>query len=136
MVPSMEKRKWTTMTAIMVGIVLLTGCGEQEGKKMEEIAVKNQVMGVSVHDPSIVKADGKYYIFGSHMEAAVSEDLQSFKTFASGVNAKNPLFDNLFDDDLYSEIDLKHCAEKRISAGGTSVASIEMQIDYIENFLK
>ncbi|MDO4513157.1 MAG: glycoside hydrolase family 43 protein [Lachnospiraceae bacterium] len=96
----MKKRKWTTMTAIMVGIVLLTGCGEQEGKKMEEIAVKNQVMGVSVHDPSIVKADGKYYIFGSHMEAAVSEDLQSFKTFASGVNAKNPLFDNLFDEKL------------------------------------
>ncbi len=25
---------------------------------------------VSVHDPSVVKADSTYYIFGSHIEAA------------------------------------------------------------------
>lgn len=44
-------------------------------------------------------------------------------------------FDNLFEEDLYAEIDLRNCAEKRISAGGTSVASIEVQIDYIKDFL-
>ena len=26
---------------------------------------------VSVHDPSIIKADGTYYIFGSHMEGGL-----------------------------------------------------------------
>ena len=57
-------------------------------------------MDVSVHDPSIVKTDGKYYIFGSHMSVAVSEDLQSFKSIADGVNATNPLFDNLFWEDM------------------------------------
>ncbi len=44
-------------------------------------------------------------------------------------------FDNLFEEDLYTEIDLRNCAEKRISAGGTSVASIEVQLDYIKDFL-
>ncbi len=44
-------------------------------------------------------------------------------------------FDPLFEDDLYAEIDLKNCAEKRISAGGTSIKSIEIQLDYIKNFI-
>lgn len=43
-------------------------------------------------------------------------------------------FDDLFENDLYNEIDLKTCVEKRISAGGTSVSSIDAQIEYIMNF--
>ena len=31
--------------------------------------------GVAVHDPSIYEEDGTYYIFGSHMSAAKSDDL-------------------------------------------------------------
>ena len=90
-------KKGMLIATVLIGTVLmLAGCRMEKGKKTEELSVGNQVMGVSVHDPSIVKADGKYYIFGSHMEAAVSEDLQSFKSIASGVNAANPLFDNLF----------------------------------------
>ena len=42
---------------------------------------------------------------------------------------------SLFEEDLYAEIDLKNCAEKRISAGGTSIASIEEQINYVKDFL-
>ena len=37
-------------------------------------------------------------------------------------------FSELFDTDLYENIDMKHCVETRISAGGTSVASVEAQI--------
>ncbi len=40
-------------------------------------------------------------------------------------------FSDLFEQDLYGDIDLTACAEKRISEGGTSVASIEAQIAYI-----
>lgn len=61
---------------------------------------KNQALGVSVHDPSIVEADGSYYIFGSHMAAAKSENLTDWKMFAEGVNARNKLFSNLFDDEM------------------------------------
>ncbi len=68
---------------------------------LAEIQVKDFSAGVSVHDPSIVTGeDGKYYIFGSHMEAAVSEDLHSWKSVASGVNSANPLFTNLFEPDF------------------------------------
>ena len=37
-------------------------------------------------------------------------------------------FSGLFDRDLYAAIDLAACVEKRISEGGTSVASVERQI--------
>ncbi len=45
-------------------------------------------------------------------------------------------FSELFESDLYSEIDLKNCVEKRISAGGTSVSSVESQISAVRNKLK
>ena len=38
---------------------------------------------------------------------------------------------DLFDLDLYNEIDLTTCVEKRISEGGTSVASVEKQIAFV-----
>ena len=37
----------------------------------------------------------------------------------------------LFGEDLYAEISLAVCAEKRSSLGGTSVQSVENQIAYI-----
>ena len=54
-----------------------------------------------IHDPAVfVDKDGSYYIFGTHMSAATSKDLRYWDTFAEGVNKENPLFDNLFDDDM------------------------------------
>ncbi len=44
-------------------------------------------------------------------------------------------FSELFEADLYAEIDLKTCVEKRISEGGTSVASVEAQIAYVNEVL-
>ena len=44
-------------------------------------------------------------------------------------------YTDLFDTDLYNEIDLLTCVEKRISAGGTCVASVEEQIKYVKNNL-
>ncbi len=41
-------------------------------------------------------------------------------------------FSDLFEADLYQEIDLLNCVEKRISEGGTSVASVEAQIAYVK----
>ena len=41
----------------------------------------------------------------------------------------------LFDTDLYGDISLETCVEKRISAGGTCVQSINAQIESIRNFL-
>ena len=44
-------------------------------------------------------------------------------------------FSPLFGEDLYSEIDLTACVEKRISEGGTSAASVEAQIAYVKEKL-
>ena len=44
-------------------------------------------------------------------------------------------FDPLFENDLYNEISLDTCVEKRISAGGTGAASVEAQLKYITEFL-
>ncbi len=41
----------------------------------------------------------------------------------------------LFEEDLYREIDLLTCVEKRVSEGGTSVSSVEKQIAYVREQL-
>ena len=44
-------------------------------------------------------------------------------------------YSDLFDQELYTAIDLMVCVEKRISEGGTSVASVEKQINYVREML-
>ena len=44
-------------------------------------------------------------------------------------------YSELFDADLYEEIALETCVSKRISKGGTSVASVEAQIAYVRKGL-
>ena len=44
-------------------------------------------------------------------------------------------FSDLFDEDLYAEIDLMTCVQKRISAGGTSVESVKEQIAHVRSML-
>ena len=45
-------------------------------------------------------------------------------------------YSDIFENDLYNEIDLKTCVEKRISEGGTSVSSVIAQINYVKEELK
>ncbi len=44
-------------------------------------------------------------------------------------------FSELFAEDVYRDIDLVACVEKRISEGGTSVASVNAQIAYVKECL-
>lgn len=74
----------------------LTGCaGKFDASK---IKTGNEVAGLSVHDPAVVKDGDTYYIFGSHMAAAKSTDLTNWKQFADGVNKRNPVLGSLFED--------------------------------------
>ena len=45
-------------------------------------------------------------------------------------------FSELFEEDLYNEIDLLTCVEKRISQGGTCISSVEQQLQYVQEKLK
>jgi len=72
-----------------------------------------------------------YKISGSLVAHCIRENtvlealpLDTYKTYS-----------DLFDTDLYNEIDLMTCVEKRISEGGTSVASVEAQILYVREML-
>ncbi len=44
-------------------------------------------------------------------------------------------FSELFENDLYDDIDLQNCVRKRVSEGGTSVASVEAQIAWVKECL-
>ena len=44
-------------------------------------------------------------------------------------------YSDLFEEDLYNDIDLLTCVEKRISEGGTSVSSVEAQIAWVKERL-
>lgn len=52
---------------------------------------------IGVHDPSVIEADGSYYIFGSHLAAAESDDLVNWEYFsvlsANEAVDESPLFD-------------------------------------------
>ena len=68
----------TLLTATLVTSFALSGCqsntatnlstaSQQESNTQTETSSKKRYYKrVSVHDPSIIKADGSYYIFGSH----------------------------------------------------------------------
>ena len=51
--------------------------------------------GVSVHDPSILKVDDTYYIYGSHMSTAKSTDLRNWTSIGDGYTMDNPVYKNL-----------------------------------------
>ncbi len=53
--------------------------------------------GVSVHDPSILEVDGTYYIYGSHMSAAKSDDLLNWTKVADGYGKNNPVYGQIYD---------------------------------------
>ncbi len=60
-------------------------------------------------------------------DGCVLEDLplEAYKTFSE-----------LFEEDLYGEIDLLTCVEKRISQGGTCISSVEQQLQYVQEKLQ
>jgi len=70
---------------------------------------------VSVHDPSVIKDGNTYYIFGSHIEAAKTNDLQNWTRFSNGYARTNNvefgnLSENLKKAFAWSGEDLEDCA--------------------------
>ncbi len=61
------------------------------------IETGNVSSGASVHDPSILKADNKYYIYGSHMSCASCEDLKTWRFVANGYRDSNTVFGQIYE---------------------------------------
>ncbi len=82
------------------GLVACSGSiSEEKDYKVsyDSIATGNVSSGVSVHDPSILEADGTYYIYGSHMTCAKSTDLLNWQKVADGYNKTNPVYGQIYD---------------------------------------
>lgn len=66
------------------------------GKPENQGGSKPVFTNISVHDPSIVKDGDTYYVFGSHIEAAKSKDLQNWTRFTNGYTTPgNALYGDL-----------------------------------------
>lgn len=52
----------------------------------------------SVHDPSVLFADGTFYVYGSHLGSAKSTDLMNWTLIGSGVSNGNPLIPNVTEE--------------------------------------
>lgn len=69
--------------------------GNGNGNGNSSGSVQPNFTNISVHDPSVIKADGQYYVFGSHLSAAKSDDLLNWERVADIVTPSNPLFDDV-----------------------------------------
>ncbi len=82
----------TLFAFLISAIIALGACACPAEEKAE--AVRHAE--VSVHDPSVIRAeDGKFYIFGSHMAAAVSDDLIDWKSISRDAHAGCTLVENV-----------------------------------------
>ncbi|MDE5563872.1 MAG: transposase, partial [Oscillospiraceae bacterium] len=73
---------------VLAGAMVLSGmyCIPDVGIAVQAAANKARV---SVHDPSVVKDGRTYYVFGSHIEAAKTNDLQNWTRFTNGYMTPN-----------------------------------------------
>ncbi|MFT0189504.1 glycoside hydrolase family 43 protein [Candidatus Enterococcus avicola] len=86
-------------------MVLLSGC---TASAVEEVLSPPEFADVSVHDPSVIKADDTFYIIGSHMQFAKSQDLMKWEQISNSVS-EDTLFENireeLAEEFEYAQID-------------------------------
>lgn len=107
----MKKRVGALLFILAMLISSLTGCENAETipedsgptvtdwtPSYEGIKTGSVSAGVSVHDPSILQVDGKYYIFGSHMVGAVTENLRNWMGIGNGYSKENSIYGNLWDE--------------------------------------
>lgn len=77
--------------------VLLTACSANKEKLKADIPVEYTFEEVSVHDPSIVEGeDGAWYIFGSHLAVAKTEDFMNWTYINQGVKNDNEVIPDVY----------------------------------------
>ncbi len=89
--------KWLCIMLILALFLPCAASAEEDyDPSVEGIATGIVNARVACHDPSILAADGKYYIFGTHMVAAFSTDLRGWSGLANGYSPKNRVWGDLF----------------------------------------
>ncbi|MDD3278678.1 MAG: glycoside hydrolase family 43 protein [Lachnospiraceae bacterium] len=84
-----KKQMVLTFLAAAGSALALGGCQKKENLK-SSLPVEKTFEEVSVHDPSVVQGeDGSYYIFGSHLAVAKTDDLMNWTYVNQGVKNSN-----------------------------------------------
>jgi arabinan endo-1,5-alpha-L-arabinosidase len=81
MVIPLAGKKVSRFIAFVAGFLGITSqvfASGQSPREEQEIRLSRYTSGVSVHDPSMIEVDGNYYIFGSHMEVARTDNLRTW----------------------------------------------------------
>lgn len=93
------KRLLKNSSIVFLATILLvpsTFLGDQHVRAQESESIEFE--RASVHDPSIIKVDDTYYVFGSHIAAAKSTDLINWTSMVDReyqTPEDNPIFGNL-----------------------------------------
>ena len=88
------------LICLMVTCLLPAACAEYSfDAVLDEIPTARIFAGAYVHDPSIIAVDGGYYIFGSHMTAAYTDDLRQFHSVGDGYHTSNPVYGEFLTSD-------------------------------------
>src|SRR5699024_9948706 len=87
-------RKCLIMILITLLALPVTILANDTGKEQD----KPVFVEGSVHDPSVIQVEDTYYVFGSHLAGAKTKDFMQWDLVASGVDANNPLFDDVTEE--------------------------------------
>lgn len=90
------KKVITSGTALLC-CALLTACSAGQEKLKADTPAEYTFEEVSVHDPSVVEGeDGAWYIFGSHLAVAKTEDLMNWTYVNQGVKNDNEVIPDVY----------------------------------------
>ncbi len=107
------------LTAVGIAVFVIALFFHASGAELNKNSPNNQITPkrVSVHDPSVIESEnGEYYIFGSHLAGAKSEDLVNWTSLGSDYEnvTDNWLFgntrDNLKESFLWAGYDDGDCS--------------------------
>ncbi len=75
---------------------------KEKGKvDLSAIETGQLTAGVATHDPALIQVDGTYYIFGTHMATAKSEDTIHWEYIGNGYKPSNPVYQDLWASDSH-----------------------------------
>ncbi len=101
--------------AVFLAVALcLAAMPQGLGRTVTVMSQEPSVSRVSVHDPSIIKAEGVYYLFGTHLADAKSEDLVGWTQMNRDWNARGD--DSWKQDSVYGDV-LENLSESFAWAG-------------------
>lgn len=86
------KPKKSVLNFLILILIFLTACDTNQPS--ESLITPPEFKNVAVHDPSIIEVEESFYIIGSHLQAAKSEDLLKWDLISKSVK-ENPFFEDI-----------------------------------------